>query len=268
MPRLFIFGLGYTATRVARALPPDWEWIATGSRGSLAFDDEEAVRRALASSDAVLSSVPPGRGDPVLDRYGDTLGGRLVYLSSTGVYGDAGGAWVDEHSPTGGGRRKARAQADAAWLERGAWVLRLPGIYGPGRSAFDRLASGRAHLVDAPGQVFSRAHVADIASAAIRALVGDSVAGAYNIADDLPTSQNVVIEAAARMAGLPVPPMIGLDDPSFSEMARGFYTENRRIANGKAKRVLGWRPAYPTWREGLAACATESGGRTRALSAA
>ena len=262
MPDLFIFGLGYTARSVTRALPAEWRWQATGSRGTMAFADTASVSAALQDCDAVLSTVPPDQGeDPVLRDYGGQLSDkRLIYLSSTGVYGDAAGAWVDEASPTGTGRRQARAQADAEWLDRGAFVLRLPGIYGPGRSPFDRLAEGRAHRVDAPGQVFSRCHVEDIARAVIRALVGTAPAGAYNIADDRPTSQNVVIEEAARMAGLPLPPLIALDDPSLSEMARGFYAENRRVANGKAKRLLGWRPAYPTWREGLAACATDSGG--------
>ena len=228
----------------------------------MAFEDTAAVERAVADCDAVLASVPPADDtDPVLERYGNLLNDkRLIYLSSTGVYGDAEGAWVDEHSPTGGGRRKARADADTAWLERGAYVLRLPGIYGPGRSAFERLAEGRAHRVNAPCQVFSRAHVDDIAVGAILCLTSDAPPGAYNIADDAPSSQNVVIEEAARMAGLPQPPLIALDDARLSPMARGFYAENRRVANGKAKRLLGWQPRYPTWREGLAACATDSGG--------
>ena len=262
MPRLFIFGLGYTARHVVGALPEGWAWDATGSHGTMAFEDTAAVERAVADCDSVLASVPPADDtDPVLDRYGDLLNGkRLIYLSSTGVYGDADGAWVDEHSPTGGGRRKARAVADAAWLARGAYVLRLPGIYGPGRSAFERLADGRAHRVNAPGQVFSRAHVEDIAAAVILCLGSDAPSGAYNIADDAPSSQNVVIEEAARMAGTPLPPLIALDDERLGPMARGFYAENRRVANGKAKRLLGWQPRYPTWREGLATCATDSGG--------
>jgi hypothetical protein len=128
-------------------------------------------------ADAILSSVPPtDEMDPVLTRYSDALGGAawLGYLSSTGVYGDCGGAWVDETAPVAGmggtGRRTARALADAAWLDLGARVLRLPGIYGPGRSAFDRLRSGRAHRVDMPNQIFSRIHVEDIASATLAAL--------------------------------------------------------------------------------------------------
>lgn len=255
MKRMLIFGLGYTASRIAAALEArGWEVVSTGRAGTLAFDDEGNVRAALADSQAVLSSVPPGGegADPVLERYGGALGGKwLGYLSSTGVYGDTGGAWVDESAPTGLGRRTARAEADAEWLALGARVLRLPGIYGPGRSAFERLAEGKAHRIDLPGQVFSRVHVDDIVSGALLAL--DGPPGAWNLADDLPASQNAVIEHACRLTGREPPPLLPIEQAGLSPMARAFYAENRRVANGKAKRVLGWRPAYPSYREGLAA---------------
>ncbi len=255
MTRCFIFGLGYTASRIAAALEArGWEVISTGRSGTLSFDDEGAVRLALADAGHVLSSVPPaGDGtDPVLDRYGDGLGGKwLGYLSSTGVYGDSGGAWVDESAPIGTGRRTARAEADAAWLALGARVLRLPGIYGPGRSALERVCEGKAHRIELPGQVFSRVHVDDIVSGALAAL--DAPPGAYNLADDQPCSQNAVIEEACRLLGITPPPLQGVDEAQLSPMARTFFAENRRIANGKARRVLGWQPRYPTYREGLAA---------------
>ncbi len=256
MAQLFIFGLGYSAKRIADAAEAlGWDVVSTGSDGTLRFDDEAAVRAALAASAAVLSSVPPDREsgtDPVLQRYGDALGHDwLGYLSSTGVYGDAQGAWVDEGTPTGGGRRSARAECDAAWVARGARVFRLPGIYGPGRSALDRVRSGKAHRIDLPGQVFSRIHVEDIASGVVAALAGAAPAGAYNLGDDLPASHNAVTEEACRLLGVDPPPLQTMDEAGLSEMARGFYAENRRVANGKAKRVLGWRPAYPTFREGL-----------------
>lgn len=255
-PRLFIFGLGYTAARIAAALEQrGWEVISTGRAGTLRFDDAGAVRLALADASYVLSSVPPGGDglDPVLETYGDALTGKgLVYLSSTGVYGDCGGAWVDETAPIGTGRRTARAEADAAWLALAARVLRLPGIYGPGRSALERVREGRAHRIDLAGQVFSRVHVDDIVAAAIAAL--DAPPGAYNIADDEPCSQNMVIEAACRLLGVPPPALKSLDAAGLSPMARAFYLENRRVANGKAKRVLGWAPRYPSFREGLPAC--------------
>lgn len=253
--RLFIFGLGYSAAFIARAAQArGWEVVSTGRAGTLSFDDEGTLRLALADADAVLSSVPPaGDGsDPVLERYGDAFTGQwLGYLSSTGVYGDAQGGWVDEASPVGAGRRTARADCDRAWLERGARVLRLPGIYGPGRSALDRVRAGAAHRIDLPGQVFSRVHVDDIASGVLAAL--DGPAGAYNLADDAPCSQNRVIEEACTLLGLPQPPLLTLEQAALSPQARAFYAENRRVANGKSRRVLGWRPLYPTWREGLRA---------------
>ena len=260
-PRLFIFGLGYSAARIAAAAEAHgWQVLSTGRAGTLSFDDESQVRLALADADQVLSSVPPsGDGDPVLARYGQAVAGKpLTYLSSTGVYGDCGGAWIDESTQTGTGRRTARSEADAAWLARGARVLRLPGIYGPAflqheaRSALERVREGAARRIDLPGQVFSRIHVDDIVQAALLAL--EAPGGAYNIADDLPCSQNTVIEHACRLLGTSYPPLQSLEAAQLSPMARGFYAENRRVANGKAKRVLRWRPDYPTYREGLAAC--------------
>jgi nucleoside-diphosphate-sugar epimerase len=249
--RLFVFGLGYTAKAIVDAFD-GWTVEATGADGTVAFDDDDAVRGALARASHVLSSVPPAEGgDPVLERYGDALAHAwLGYLSSTGVYGDTSGAWVDESAPVGRGRRTARAAADQAWLERGARVLRLPGIYGPGRSPLDRVRKGRAHRIDLPGQVFSRVHVGDIAQACVLAL--GAPPGAYNIADDLPASGNAVIEHACHLLSIDPPPMVSLDEAGLSPQARAFYAENRRVANLKAKRVLGWRPRYPTYREGLA----------------
>jgi nucleoside-diphosphate-sugar epimerase len=194
----------------------------------------------------------------VLTYYGDAM--RMAparwigYVSSTGVYGDTDGAWVDETAPIGTGRRSARTQADLAWqgLRGDVRVFRLPGIYGPGRSAIDRVRSGAARRIALPDQVFSRIHVDDIASGVIAAL--DGPAGVYNLADDQPASQNRVIEQACAMLGLPVPPLLSLEEAGLSPAARAFYAENRRVANGKAKRLLGWAPRYPGFVEGLAAC--------------
>ncbi|WP_066557250.1 NAD(P)-dependent oxidoreductase [Croceicoccus bisphenolivorans] len=261
--RMFVFGTGYSAGRIAALLRASgWAVAGTGRGGTVDFGDHGRVRAEVAASTHVLSSVPPDRdsGDPVLGRYGDLLAGSgkwLGYLSSTGVYGDAGGAWVDESAPVGTGRRTARSDADADWLGLGARVFRLPGIYGPGRSALDRVREGRAHRIDIAGQVFSRVHVDDIASGVLLGI--DGPPGAYNLADDYPCSQNELIEHACRMLGAPVPPMQTMDEANLSPMARGFYAENRRVANGKAKRVLGWRPLFPTYREGLAACLQRDG---------
>lgn len=262
MGQLLIFGLGYTAARIADTMrAKGWQVRATGSAGDIVFAHGDAVLAAIRAASHILSSVPPEHvsgGDPVLDSYGTALEGRPVfYLSSTGVYGDRAGAWVDEATPTiaqsGQGRRNARAEADLAWLDMGARVFRLPGIYGPGRSALDRVREGKARRIDLPDQVFSRVHVDDIASGVIAALVQDAPAGAYNLGDDLPCSGNEVTEHACRLLGLPLPPLESLEDANLSAMARGFYMENRRVANGKAKRVLGWTPRYSTYVEGLAA---------------
>lgn len=260
MSRLLIFGLGYTAQRIAAQMREHgWRADATGSAGNVDFADRNAAVQAIGLATHILSSVPPDRatgGDPVLDTYGAALEGKpLFYLSSTGVYGDRQGAWVDEATPTiaqsGEGRRNARAEADLAWLKRGARVFRLPGIYGPGRSALDRVREGKARRIDLPDQVFSRVHVDDIVSGVVAALLQDAPAGAYNLGDDLPCSGNAVTDHACRLLGVAPPPLESLVQADLSEMARGFYMENRRIANGKAKRVLGWKPRFPTYVEGL-----------------
>lgn len=257
MGRLFVFGMGYAAGHLA-ALLEGRGWSVTGTTrdgrgGTLRFDDRERVMAEITAATHILSSVPPeDEVDPTLVAYGTLLAHSdawLGYLSSTGVYGDAGGAWVDETAPIGSGRRAARAAADADWQALGARVFRLPGIYGPGRSPIDRVRAGRAHRVGLPGQVFSRVHIADIVSGVIAGF--DGPAGAYNLADDFPCDQDAVVSYAATLAGLPPPPLVPLD--SLSAAARGFYAENRRVANGKAKRVLNWRPLYPDYRLGLRA---------------
>lgn len=256
MTHMLIFGLGYTARRLAAALAAQgWDIVSTGSEGTIAFEDAASVRLALAQATHVLSSVPPvADGDPVLNSYGDLIrqspAGWLGYLSSTGVYGDSGGAWIDESAAVAG-RRANRNQADLDWLALGAHVFRLPGIYGPGRSALDRVVEGKAHRIDLPDQLFSRVHVDDIVAGIIAGF--DGPAGAYNLADDFPCSQNRVIEAACDLAGIEWPPLQPLEKAGLSPMALAFYAENRRVANGKAKRLLGWQPAYPTYVEGLRA---------------
>ena len=251
--RLLIFGLGYSATRIAALAAENGALVTATTRdgrgGTLRFADTAAVRPAIAAATHVLSSVPPdGDADPVLATYRDALAGKwLGYLSSTGVYGDTGGAWVDE-SATIAGRRPARAAADLAWLALDARVFRLPGIYGPGRSALDRVAAGDAHRVGGTG-VFSRIHVDDLAAGVVAGF--DAPAGAYNLADDLPATHDAVIDFAASLHGVPPPPVVSLD--ALSPMARGFHAENRRVANAKAKRVLGWTPRYSDFRTGLRA---------------
>lgn len=266
---MLIFGMGYTASRLADVLRGQG-WQVTGTRrmsggDAVAFDDRYAVLSALDNATHILSSVPPlaEGGDAVLLAYGDALLASrarwIGYLSSTGVYGDAGGAWVDESAAVGEGRRTERAEADLAWqaFRNDLRVFRLPGIYGPGRSALDRVRGGKAHRIDLPDQVFSRIHVDDIVSAIVASFAGP--AGAFNIADNEPTSQNVVIEHACDLLGIEWPPLQSIDEAGFSLMARGFYAENRRVSNRKAKRLLGWEPTYSTYKQGLDAISvTES----------
>lgn len=262
MSSLLIFGPGYTASRFAEAIARRGWRIERIGRALL--DDRDAVERAIARTSHILSSVPPdGADDPVLSRYGAALAAAparwIGYLSSTGVYGDSAGAWIDESAPTGTGRRSARAAADSAWaaLHPAMRIFRLPGIYGPGRSALDRVAGGKAHRLDMPGQVFSRVHVDDIVRGLI-ASVDRGPPGIYNLADDRPCSQNAVIEEACELLGLPWPPLQAIEAAGLSPMARGFYAENRRVANGRAKRLLGWTPLYPDYAAGLRALSATS----------
>ncbi len=260
---LLIFGMGYTSSHLAAQLRGEG-WRVTGTRReadgqNVALGDSFAVQSAISSATHILSSVPPSRDgdDPVLSQYGDAIKAAGAvwtgYLSSTGVYGDAGGAWVDESAAVSG-RRAGRNAADLAWqgLRADMHVFRLPGIYGPGRSALDRVSEGKAHRIDLPSQVFSRVHVDDIVSGITASFAGP--AGVYNLADDFPCGQNQVIEAACDLLGLPYPPMQSLEAAQLSPMALSFYAENRRVANGKAKRLLGWTPKYANYRAGLAAC--------------
>ncbi len=259
--RLFIFGMGYTALRLAVQLRGDgWRVDGTGSEGNVDFGDTNAVGAAVEKATHILSSVPPDRtsgNDDVLARYGRTIAAApanwIGYLSSTGVYGDVHGAWVDESAPIGDGRRTARAAADTAWqaLDARVRIFRLPGIYGPGRSALDRVREGKGKRIDLPGQIFSRIHVDDIVGAVVASFAGP--AGVYNISDDMPAPQNDVIAAACQLLGVSPPPLQSLEEADLSPMARGFYAENRRVANGKAKRVLEWKLHYPDFYAGLRA---------------
>ena len=258
MPSLLIFGLGYTASRIASTVRAQgWHVHATGTAGDLRFEDTGNVRIAIAQATHILLSVPPlVDGDPVLATYGTAIraspAGWIGYLSSTGVYGDTGGAWVDESAPLKG-RRENRNQADRDWqaLSPNVRVFRLPGIYGPGRSALERVVEGRAHRVDLSDQVFSRIHVDDIVSGVLASFNRPS--GVYNLADDFPCSQNRVIEAACDLTGNPYPLLQTLDAAGLSREARAFYAENRRVSNEKAKRVLGWTPRYADFTSGLRA---------------
>ncbi|NNU79397.1 SDR family oxidoreductase [Halovulum dunhuangense] len=277
--RLLCLGFGYTAQVLARALPRD-AWDVTGTTRDPAGLDRIAAQGvepllwpgsdpgpALSQATHVLSSVPPREaGDPAHDLLSAHPGQmpRLEWvglLSTTGVYGDHGGDWVDEETPLVPATHRGglRAVQNDAWLrlwsEHGlpVHIFRLAGIYGPGRSALDRLRDGTAQRIVKPGQVFSRIHVEDIVQVLLASIARPHPGRAYNVADDEPGPPQDVIEHAAKLLGLPVPPDIPFDQADLSPMARSFYADNKRVRNDRIKAELGVRLAYPTYRDGLAA---------------
>jgi nucleoside-diphosphate-sugar epimerase len=280
--RLFIFGLGYSGLEIAKlAREAGWtvagtvrdadkvrQYTAEGIETHL-FDGTASLAGAvLAKASHVLCTIAPGTtGDPALRTCASLLREVrwLGYLSTTGVYGDAGGGWVDETTPARPGQPRSveRLAAERAWqaiaLDAGAAldIFRLPGIYGPGRSAIDQVRAGTARRIDKPGQAFSRIHVADIANTVLAALIRPSRGAIYNVADDLPAPTADVIAYACELLALPVPPLIPWAEiaPTMSEMARSFYAENRRVKNDRIKQELGVTLRYPTYREGLRAIA-------------
>ncbi|MBI2737080.1 MAG: SDR family oxidoreductase [Rhodospirillales bacterium] len=280
--RLFIFGLGYCGLEIAKlARAAGWRVAGTCRTNERAeelkrqgfeahlFDGMGALpAEAFGSASHVLCTIAPGTtGDPALKTSARVLRDArwLGYLSTTGVYGDHGGGWVDEDTPPRPvqPRSIARLATERAWqamgMEMGSAVdiFRLPGIYGPGRSTIDQVTAGTARRIDKPGQVFSRIHVEDVAGAVLLAL-GRARAGAiYNVADDLPASTGEVVAFACELLGEPVPPAVPWDDaaPTMSAMARSFYAENRRVKNDRIKNELGLALRYPTYKEGLRAIA-------------
>ncbi len=278
--RLLILGYGYSARAVARRLiARGWTVAGTtrrdGAQTAIAADGVEPVAfdgvgaaEAIAAATHVLACAPPGAdGDPALAAHGRALAAApglrwIGYLSTTGVYGDAGGAWVDEASPLApvSERGRRRVAAEAAWRAlaeaRGAAlaIFRLPGIYGPGRSALEGLRDGTAKRIVKPGQVFSRIHVADIARA-VEAAIERNFDGPVNLADDEPAASADVTAHAARLLQVEPPPEIPFEAAaaSMSEMALSFYAESKRVSNARMKAALGVAPDYPTYREGLAA---------------
>jgi len=274
---LLCFGLGYSAEVLAARLAAKG-WSIRGTRRDAEscdvlrrlaytmFDYSGATplpAEALAGVTHVLTSVPPtASGDPVLLDQGDALRACATLrwvgvLGSTAVYGDAGGAWVDESSPTHptSARGERRLAAERSWLGSGLPVhlFRLAGIYGPGRSAVDRLRAGVAHRIVKAGHVFSRVHVEDIASVLEASIEHPRPGAIYNVADDEPAGSDVVVAYAAELLGVPVPTAIPYEEADLSEMARSFYRDDKRVANGRIHEELGVELAYPTYREGLAA---------------
>ncbi len=285
--RVFFFGLGYCAETLIRR----WPGIAasgtvrTEEKAAVlrasgvdahVFDGEQAgpgVENAFARAEAIVVSIPP-RGEGPLGVFGWQIANapdlqRIVYYSTIGVYGDHRGAWIDETSETRTTtpRSLARLEDERRWREAGRGVgaevdiVRLPGIYGPGRNALARLRDGSARRVVKPGHVTNRAHVEDIAEATRLVLTRGLPGQIWNVADDEPAPPQDVIAYAAELLGVPVPPEEPFDPASMTDMAASFFADEKRVSNAKAKRLLGFAPRYPTYREGLRALFEAGEGR-------
>jgi nucleoside-diphosphate-sugar epimerase len=286
--RLFCFGLGYSAEAfVRRLLAGGWRvagTVRTPTRleslrrlgvDALTFDrDHPLPDGALDLATHVLVSIPPDDlGDPVLDACRPAIvaaGSRLRwlgYLSTTGVYGDHGGAWVDETTTThpSSERSRRRALAETAWLDLHrrhdlpVHVFRLAGIYGPGRSPLDDLRSGTIRRIIKPGQVFSRIHVDDIAGVLAASIDRPNAGAIYNVCDDETAPPQDVVAYACRLLGMRPPPEIPFAEAQLSPMAQTFWADNKRVSNRRIHQELGVTLHYPTYREGLRALAEVSG---------
>jgi nucleoside-diphosphate-sugar epimerase len=286
---LFCFGCGYVARRLGRRI------LAAGGRvsGTARSEDGAAALRergitahvfdssapvpasAFAGVTDLLCSIPPGAGgdDGVLSLHGDALAALpdlrwAALLSTTGVYGDTGGAWIDEDAPLRpmNERTERRVAAERDWLAWGeasgkpVQVYRLPGIYGPGRTPFARLRAGQARRILKPGQVFNRIHVDDIADALLLGMRQPHKGPVFHLADDEPAPADEVLAFAASLIGLPAPPSVPIEEAGLSPMGQSFYAECKRLSNARVKKELGFRPRYPSYREGLAASLAEEEG--------
>lgn len=271
---LIVFGIGYTgaallreagriglrATGVSRS--PDGATVAFG----------DAARLIAEATHLIATAAPAEDGDPVLARYATPIAASstlrwLGYMSTTGVYGDRGGAWVDEATPPAprSDRARRRVAAEERWREiaagRALDLFRLAGIYGPGRSALDDLREGRARRVRKPGHVFGRIHRDDIVQAVLAAVQQDLPPGmrVLNLSDNEPAESADVIAEAARLLGQPPPPALPFDEaaPGMSAMARSFWDEDRKVASVATQAALGIAWRHPSYREGLAAIFAE-----------
>lgn len=278
---LLIFGLGYTGRAVAEAALAAGFCVIATSRDparvrplaglrSVPFD--AALPWIADATHVLVTAAPEAAGDPVLRRYGDPIAGsRLLrwigYFSTTGVYGDRGGAWVDEDTPVSPGleRTRRRAAVEQAWASYAPRVavdlFRLAGIYGPGRSPFDDLRSGTARRVVRPGHAFGRIHRDDVAAAVVAALAQRRPPGIriLNLADDAPAEPALVVAEAARLLGRDPPPAIPFREAvaAMSPMARSFWAENRKVASRRTRAALGIDWLYPSYRQGLRAILDE-----------
>jgi nucleoside-diphosphate-sugar epimerase len=273
-----ILGCGYVGKAFGARLVDDGVAVVGTCRQESGFDDLKALgiepfafagspsqdlNDITAKSDIILASIPPtDGGDPAFNALEAILARRaprwIGYLSTTGIYGNRQGGWAFEDDvPTPQSVEAARrVVAEEQWrgLSNSAHVFRLPGIYGPGRSALDQVKAGTARRIDKAGQIFSRAHREDIVSVLLASIDKPNPGRAYNICDDLPCASGDVIVHACTLLGILPPPLLPFEAAGLSEMGKRFYSECKRVSNARAKAELGWLPAFPTYREGLADC--------------
>lgn len=280
MKTLLSIGHGYSAQALARLLQPrGWHIIGTTRSAEkadrLRAEGVEAViwpgaalAPLLARATHLLASVAPdAAGDPILAAHGPEIAAARLewvgYLSTTGVYGDHQGGWVDEATPLTPGTRRGRwrVSAEAQWRALGValHIFRLAGIYGPGRGPFSKVRAGSARRILKPGQVFSRIHVDDIAATLAASIARPDPGAIYNVCDNDPAPPEDVIAHAANLLGLPVPPAEDWDTAGMTAMARSFYAENKRVKNSRIREELGVTLAYPDYRAGLAAMLAADG---------
>ena len=292
MKHMLIFGMGFSGRAIARRLAKDG-WRITGTsrtpdglaaikalgHEALLFTGEapgEGITAAVNTATHVLVSAgPDANGDPVLAHHRKDLAAApaltwIGYLSTVGVYGDFGGAWVDETAALkpASTRGRRRVKAEAAWQEiarettNALHIFRLAGIYGPGRSPLAKLKAGTARRIAKPGQVFNRIHVEDIAGVIAASITRPNPGAIYNVADDEPAPPQDVVVYAASLLGIEPPPETTFDNANMTPMARSFYGENKRVSNARLKDELEYRFQYPTFREGLRALADSDAGQT------
>lgn len=271
---LLSLGHGFSARALTPLLGADWHVIGTTrspeKAHALAAQGVEPLiwpgtdlRPVLMRATHLLTSVAPNEvGDPVLaDCAADLRAATHLqwagYLSTTGVYGDHQGGWVDETAPltpaTARGRARVRAEADWAALGLPLHIFRLAGIYGPGRGPFAKIRNGTAQRIIKQGQVFSRIHVEDIAQVLLASINRPNPGAIYNVCDDNPAPPQEVLEHAARLLGMPVPPAVPFETAQMSPMARSFYSDSKKVRNDRIKDELGVTLKYPDYPEGLAA---------------
>lgn len=280
---LLSFGHGYSAQALARRLLP-LGWTIYGTTRSpdkadalratgitpLLFPGADVEQALAQASHILISAGPTEEGDPVLRHLRDQIATRAAqfawvgYLSTTGVYGDHQGGWVDEGAPLTPSTRRGqwRKDAEEAWQaidELPLHIFRLAGIYGPGRGPFSKVRNGTARRIIKDGQVFSRIHVDDIAQTLHASIDRPNPGAAYNLCDDDPAPPQDVIAHAAELLGLPIPPAVPFDQAELTPMARSFYAESKRVRNDRIKDELGVQLIYPDYRAGLQALLAAGG---------